>query len=71
LRAVLQLDDVSYISHMTGEVAIFAFSPIADVASSGGMFIMSMRSLTVNVPCGYDSSPHSRRRLWSFVWSVP
>jgi hypothetical protein len=35
LRDVLQLDDVSYISHMTGEVTIFAFSPIADVASSG------------------------------------
>ena len=35
LREVLQLDDVSYISHMTGEVTIFAFTPIADVASSG------------------------------------
>jgi hypothetical protein len=35
LRDVLQLDDVSYISHMTGAVTIFAFSPIADVASSG------------------------------------
>lgn len=35
LRDVLRLDDVSYISHMTGDVTIFAFSPIADVASSG------------------------------------
>jgi hypothetical protein len=36
LRNVLKLDEVSFISHMTGEVTIIAFSTIADVASSGG-----------------------------------
>jgi hypothetical protein len=35
LRDALQLEYVSYISHMTGAVSIIAYSPIADVASSG------------------------------------
>ncbi len=35
LRDVLAVDDVSFISHMTGDDSIIVLSTVADVASSG------------------------------------
>lgn len=35
LRDVLQIDDVPFISHMTGEITIIVYAPVADLVSSG------------------------------------
>ena len=38
LRGVLQTEEVGTIGHYTGAVSVFAFSPVADVASCGFEF---------------------------------